>query len=68
MRRNIVPHPYLVDESNIAELNSMDFVFLCVDKGEPRKLLVDYLIEKKIPFIDVGIGLINENNCINWIG
>ncbi len=67
MRRNIIPHPYLVDESNIEELNSMDFVFLCVDKGEPRKLLVDYLIENKIPFIDVGIGLINENNALTGL-
>lgn len=67
MRRNIIPHPYLVDESNIAELNSMDFVFLCVDKGEPRKLLVDYLIENKISFTDVGIGLINENNALTGL-
>jgi len=67
MRRNIIPHPYLIDESNIVELNAMDFVFLCVDKGEPRKLLVDYFIENKIHFIDVGIGLINENNAITGL-
>lgn len=67
MRRNIIPHPYLVDESNIAELNSMDVVFICIDKGEPRKMLVDYLLENKIPFIDVGIGLNIENDALTGL-
>lgn len=67
MRRNIIPHPQPVDESNITELNSMDIVFLCIDNGESRKMLVDYLIENKIPFIDVGIGLINENESLTGL-
>jgi hypothetical protein len=64
MRRNIISHPQFIDKSNIAELNSMNFVFLCVDKGEPRKLIVDHLVEKKIPFIDVGISILNENEAL----
>ena len=67
MRRNIIPHTQFVDESNITELNSMDVVFLCIDKDEPRKMLVDYFIKNKILFIDVGIGLINENNALTGL-
>ena len=64
MRRKIIPHPQFIDESNISELNSMDIVFLCVDKGEPRKLIVNHLIENNIPFIDVGISLLNESDAL----
>lgn len=64
MRRNIMAHPYFIDESNITELNSMNFIFLCVDKGNPRKLIVNHLVENKIPFIDVGISILNENNAL----
>ena len=64
MRRNIFPHPQLIDESNIVELNSMNMIFLCVDKGEPRKLIVNHLIQNNIPFIDVGISLLNESESL----
>lgn len=57
MRRKIIPHNQYVDETNVAELKPMDFVFLCIDKGGPRKMIENYLLENKIPFIDVGIGL-----------
>lgn len=64
MRRKIISHPQFIDESNIIELNSMDTVFLCVDKGETRKLIVNHLIENNISFIDVGISLLNENESL----
>jgi len=57
MRRKIIPHPQYIDKTNVAELKTMDFVFLCLDKGEPRRNIVDYLIENEISFIDVGMGL-----------
>lgn len=57
MRKGVVPHHKYVDETNVAELKAMDFVFLSLDRGEPKRIIVDYLIESKIPFIDVGMGL-----------
>lgn len=62
MRRNIFPHHQYFNETNVAELKSMNFVFLCLDKGRPRRAIVTYLVENKIPFIDVGIGLYIEND------
>lgn len=64
MRRKIIPHPKRIDESNMEELCSMDFVFLCVDKNEQIRTIVNYLIEKKIPFIDVGLDLYVENEML----
>ncbi|TPE41532.1 ThiF family adenylyltransferase [Pontibacter mangrovi] len=57
MHNGITPHPYYVDGSNYHELDQMDYVFLCVDKNRVRKGIMDYLLHKGIPFIDVGLGV-----------
>ncbi len=64
MRRKIIPHSQFIDESNITELNSMDFVFLCVDSGKSRQTIINHLLENKISFIDVGMGICNENGSL----
>ena len=57
MRRdNIVAHGYL-DESTVDCLRAMDFVFIAVDKGLPRRLVAEKLEEFGVPFIDVGMGI-----------
>ena len=62
MHRGIVDHPVYLDAANAEELRGMDFVFVCVDKGSPKKLIVEKLEEFKIPFTDVGMGIqLNEN-------
>ena len=58
MRRNIVAHGF-VDESVGDCLREMDFVFIAVDKGRPRRLVVEQLEKFGVPFIDVGMG-VNE--------
>jgi hypothetical protein len=35
----------------------MDFVFLCLDQGRTKSLIVERLLEWGVPFIDVGMGL-----------
>lgn len=57
MRRGIVDHGYHVEASNVAELQEMDFVFLCIDAGDAKKLIVENMEKFGIPFIDVGIGV-----------
>ena len=52
MHRGIMPHEYFIDASNVAELRDMEFVFLSMDKGEAKKLIVKKLEEWGIPFID----------------
>ncbi len=67
MRRKIIPHPVLLTEGNVAELGSMEFVFLCLDKGEHKRSIVNYLVQNKIPFIDTGMGLDVRNGTIGGL-
>ncbi len=57
MKRNIVPHSQHVDASNVDELRDADFVFLTMEGNESKRLIVDKLIDFKVPFVDVGIGV-----------
>ena len=56
MRRSIFVHGY-IDESSVDTLRSMGFVFVAVDTGPVRKLIVEKLEEFGVPFIDVGMGV-----------
>jgi len=66
MRRNIFPHRQFIDETNVVELNQMGFVFLCIE-GANKRVIVNYLIENKIPFIDVGMGLSSQDNTFGGL-
>ncbi|MDO8863244.1 ThiF family adenylyltransferase [Haliea sp. E1-2-M8] len=66
MRRGIIPHNTFLDSETIELLADCDFVFMCVDKPPVRKLAFEFLIDRKIPFIDVGMELeyIEEQQCL----
>jgi len=64
MHKNIIKHPYNITTSALEELSEMNFVFICIDKGEIKKSIIQKLIEKKIPFVDVGIGIISEDGSL----
>lgn len=57
MHKGIVEHPYFVDSSNVHELQGMDFVFLCMDSGDAKRVVVQALERFGTPFIDVGMGV-----------
>jgi hypothetical protein len=57
MHKGILPHDYFIGESNLDELNQMNYVFICVDKNVVRKNIIDHLLVKGISFIDVGLGV-----------
>lgn len=62
MRNGIIPHPVYVDVSNINEFSAYDFVFISVDKNEVRSFITNALLELKIPFIDVGMGVTRKDD------
>lgn len=64
MHRGIFSHSYYVNSSNVEELADMDFIFLSLDNGAAKKLIVDYLTGKNIPFVDSGMGLQNVDDSI----
>lgn len=67
MHRGIVDHSVYVDAGNVGELAGMDYVFLCVDKGSPKKVIVEKLEELNIPFSDVGMGIQLSNGSLGGI-
>lgn len=56
-RQGLTVKPLFIDEMSAAELDGVTFAFVSVDKGSSRKRIIDLLIAKNIPFIDVGMGL-----------
>ena len=54
-----------IDSSSRADLDGVTFAFVCVDKGSARSAIFDLLISRRIPFIDVGIGLDRKGGSIN---
>jgi hypothetical protein len=67
MHRGIVDHPVYLDAGNVEELRGMDFVFVCLDKNSPKKLIVEKLEEFNIPFTDVGMGIQLSDNSLGGI-
>ncbi len=63
MRHNIFPHAQYIDEKNVVELKDMNFAFICMD-GQNKKAIIDFFLEKKIPFIDTGIGIYDTDGLL----
>lgn len=57
MRKRIVPHGICIGPEELPLLGVAQFVFLCIDAGPAKRLIVDHLIGAKITFIDVGMGI-----------
>jgi len=68
MRKKIFPHDIYIDEENVDQLKEMSFVFLCIDKGESKQIIVERLEQWCIPFIDVGMGIqLGDDNKLGGI-
>ena len=64
MHKGIKCHAAYVDETNAHELENMDFVFLCVDRAAPRRMIVTQLQAGGVPFVDVGMGVVLEGDSL----
>lgn len=67
MRRGILAHDVHIDASNVSMLEGMDFVFLCMDRGDVKRPIIEKLEECGIPFIDVGMGIELVDNQLQGI-
>lgn len=59
--------PKFIDSQSSSQLDGVTFAFVCVDKGSARAGIFDVLIAKKIPFIDVGMGLNRSRGALNGL-
>lgn len=53
----IEPIAERITSENVARLKEFDFVFVSVDEGPARLLIVDWLSANGIPYVDCGMGL-----------
>jgi hypothetical protein len=68
MHKGIHAHPEHLDESNAEKhLRDADFVFVCIDDGRSKGLVIKKLTEYGVPFIDVGMGLLEKNSQLSGI-
>jgi hypothetical protein len=57
----------LIDASSAADLDGVTFAFVCVDKGTARAGIFDLLLSKRIPFINVGMGLHRKHGAVSGL-
>ena len=57
MHSRVWPHTEYITEENVHVLSEYDFVFISMDSNADKRLIVEFLLEKDIPFVDTGIGL-----------
>lgn len=57
MHRGIVPHDFAISADTIDKIGALDFAFICMDSGTPKRMLVEYLEQNGVAFIDVGMGI-----------
>ncbi|MCH2236508.1 MAG: ThiF family adenylyltransferase [Blastomonas sp.] len=57
MHLGIEPFPEHLQPGNLAILDDVDFVFVCVDSIDARRFLIPELEKRNLAFIDAGLGL-----------
>jgi ThiF family len=67
MHDGIIDHAVYIDAGNVEELRDMNFVFLCLDSGEAKKLIVERLESFGLPFVDVGMGVQLTDDALGGI-
>jgi len=68
MHKRIVPHELFLSASTMDHLRGLTFVFLCLDKNEVKQLIVEFLEQSGVPFIDVGMDVIALDDMQVLIG
>ena len=63
MHRHIISHDHL-DEDTLNSLSGMDFAFVAVDDADARRLAVEKLLTDGVPFVDVGMGVIEVEGSL----
>lgn len=67
LRSGIIAHPDLLDETTVAEVDDMAFVFVCIDDGPAKKIIVDRCETRGIAFVDTGIGVSVVDTALSGI-
>ncbi|MFL6090441.1 MAG: ThiF family adenylyltransferase [Aeromicrobium sp.] len=64
MHRAVTPHPVRLNEATLHELDAMDFVFLSMDAGPEKKVIIEHLQSRGTSFVDAGMGVQRMGNSL----
>jgi len=64
VHKYIVPHEFYVTPENLDTIAGMDFVFVCIDSGEIKRVIVNRLMSTGIRFVDTGVGVDNIDGLL----
>ncbi len=67
MRNGIIPHAHYLDAGNVALLDPLDFVFVCVDSGGAKRAIVEHLVATGKAFVEVGMGVVETEGKLGGI-
>lgn len=67
MRHGIHVHDYAIDSSKLDVLHGLDFIFLCLDSGTAKKAIVMSLMERGISFVEVGMGIVRNQDSLSGL-
>lgn len=67
MHKNVIAHPYALDDESVQELVGADFVFIAMDRGAAKQTIIRKLEECGIPFIDLGMGVSQDDDALGGI-
>jgi hypothetical protein len=67
MKKGIVPHEYGIKDSNVEELQGLDFVFLSMEGGHAKRTITERLTDWGISFIDVGLGIKTSGDILTGV-
>lgn len=67
MRKGIIRHRFYIDATNIALLDGLDFVFVCMDRGKAKRIAIEHLVANRTPFIEVGMGVVVSDGSLGGI-
>jgi tRNA A37 threonylcarbamoyladenosine dehydratase len=68
MRTGVIAHPERLGEQHAELLSQMDMVFVCVDTGDSRREVTELLDRAGCEFIDVGMGLLLDEEQAQVLG
>jgi len=57
LHKHVIPHNERIAADNVALLLAFDFIFIAIDSGPNKRVIIDHLIRFGVPFVDTGMGV-----------